>query len=431
MGFDARQAKALPAGDHIIVDDAPGLRLIATQTRKTWTYRYKSPVDGRMRQVAIGQWPAMPLGAAVAAWHDLRARRDAGEDPAKTKRAEAGVRVAKKESERSGPYRVADLITDYLDGHIARHRKAKGQAETRRLMTGDYTAAIWQLQPGEVTRRIAYDLLEGLATRAPVLANALRTELGAAWDQALDAGRISEDVPNWWRQILRGKLRSRGKIVKGKHEGRTFRTLTDQEMCVLLPWLPNFSRLEQDLLTMYLWTGARGAEIVGMRGDEVSEESDGWWLTVPREKLKMSRLDTAVDYRVPLVGRALEIVKRRVDLYGQGYLFPPNKTDAITPHVQQKVLGVALWAVRPSTVTDRLEKDRVKVLHLKPFAPHDLRRTVRTKLAALGCESATAEAIIGHMPSGIDGVYDRHTYDPERRIWLKRIADHWESLAAG
>lgn len=59
MSFNARRAKALQPGEHIIVDHAPGLRLVATATRRTWTYRYKSPVDGGMRQIAMGQWPEM------------------------------------------------------------------------------------------------------------------------------------------------------------------------------------------------------------------------------------------------------------------------------------------------------------------------------------------------------------------------------------
>jgi hypothetical protein len=59
VAFDARSAKLLPAGEHIVVDatEYPGLRLEATATRKTWTYRYKSPVDARMRQVKVGNWP--------------------------------------------------------------------------------------------------------------------------------------------------------------------------------------------------------------------------------------------------------------------------------------------------------------------------------------------------------------------------------------
>lgn len=70
------------------------------------------------------------------------------------------------------------------------------------------------------------------------------------------------------------------------------------------------------------------------------------------------------------------------------------------------------------------------MLHLPPWAPHDLRRTVRTTLAALGCPDAVAEAVLGHMPAGIVGVYNRHTYDNERRHWLTLLAAHWDRLAA-
>ena len=65
MSFNARRAKALQPGEHIIVDDAPGLRLVARASRTTWLYRYKSPVDERMRQVAIGHWPEMGYPACL------------------------------------------------------------------------------------------------------------------------------------------------------------------------------------------------------------------------------------------------------------------------------------------------------------------------------------------------------------------------------
>ena len=54
MNFDARTAKALTPGQHIIISDYPGLRLVASAKVLTWIYRYKSPVDKRMRQIAIG-----------------------------------------------------------------------------------------------------------------------------------------------------------------------------------------------------------------------------------------------------------------------------------------------------------------------------------------------------------------------------------------
>lgn len=76
--FNARAAKALVAGDHLTIADAPGLRLEASATRRTWTYRYKSPVDGRMRQVRLGHWPGMPLAGALAAWEAARQLRAGG-----------------------------------------------------------------------------------------------------------------------------------------------------------------------------------------------------------------------------------------------------------------------------------------------------------------------------------------------------------------
>lgn len=428
MVFSARQAKLLGPGEHIIVDEAPGLRLVATAMRKTWTYRYKSPVDGRMRQVALGQWPDLPVATAIGVWNELRQRRDLGVELAdEKKRAAAVAKVKADRKRRDGVYTVADMIDDYLVGHVERSRKPKGVAETRRLLERE-TLAIAAMAPADVTRSKAFALLETLGERAPVLANSLRRELGAAWDYALDAGRIPEELPNWWRQILRGKLRSKGKIVAGQHQGRVLRSLEGWEVASLINYLPNFTALIEDLLTLYLWTGARGAEIVQMCGSEITHEKDGWWWTVPREKLKMARNELTTDLRVPLVGRALKVVQRRREVYGDGYLFPARPNTEL-PHVQQKVVGVAVWVVRPTTPTRRGETPKPK-LKIKDWAPHDLRRTVRTTLASLGCSHEVGEGVLGHLLANGSGTYNRHAYDVERRTWLTKLSKHWEQLAA-
>ncbi len=111
--------------------------------------------------------------------------------------------------------------------------------------------------PQNVTRAMAFDLLNAF-THIPVQAGKLRTELGAAWDYGHDSGRLAEDVPNWWRQIMRGRLRSVGKRIEGKPIGKVKRVLSDQEAGELIRWLPNFSALVDDVCTMYLWTCTRG-----------------------------------------------------------------------------------------------------------------------------------------------------------------------------
>ena len=162
---------------------------------------------------------------------------------------------------------------------------------------------------------------------------------------------------------------------------------------------------------------------------EIAQESDGWWWTVPNEKLKTGRHDLSVDFRVPLVGRALAVVRRRMALYQSGFLFRPVNANARAKHVEQKVIGVATYWVRPESVNERLPADRPKILRIQPWAPHDLRRTVKTTLASLGCPEEVSEAVLGHKPPGIVGVYQRHTYDKERRVWLTLLSEHWEGLA--
>lgn len=49
-------------------------------------------------------------------------------------------------------------------------------------------------------------------------------------------------------------------------------------------------------------------------------------------------------------------------------------------------------------------------------------------LAALGCPSEVAEAILGHVAPGVVGIYNRHDYLDERRVWLTRLSGHLETL---
>ena len=115
MVFDARRAKALSAGEHIIVDEAPGLRLVATSTTKTWTYRFKSPVDGRMRQVAIGQWPEVSYPMALARWGELRQQREDGVDPALLKKQQGLEKKQEVALAKQGKYLVSKLIDEALE----------------------------------------------------------------------------------------------------------------------------------------------------------------------------------------------------------------------------------------------------------------------------------------------------------------------------
>ena len=53
-----------------------------------------------------------------------------------------------------------------------------------------------------------------------------------------------------------------------------------------------------------------------------------------------------------------------------------------------------------------------------------------TLLAAIDCPDAVAEAVLGYMPAEFVALYNRHTYDAERRNWLTLPAAHWKRLVA-
>ena len=288
--FDARAAKLVKPGQHLVVGGCPGLRLEATPSTKTWTYRYKSPIDGRMKQAALGQWPHMGIIEAAQAWQEKRQQRGERVEPGKPKKA-APARL----------YSVADLVADYLAGHIEQGRREAGAVAARRRLQ----SAIEPVAPrpaASITRSDAFDLLEAHKGAPTAAAAKLRGLLGGAWDYALDAGRLDGNAPNWWRVVHRGRLKSRGKIVGGEHQGQSRRVLHADEVKALLAWLPNMHQLGRDCAVMYLWTSTRGVEFLGMRAEHVRKESDGWWWTCPKAATKNARHADAVDLRVPLVG---------------------------------------------------------------------------------------------------------------------------------
>lgn len=417
MRFDARTAKQLKAGDHILLDDFPGLRLQATASRKSWIYRYKSD-DGRMKQVKLGEWPDMSQSSAIAAWEALRSARANGDDPAARRRK---PKEASSDS-RGGVYSVKALCGDYVTGYVERTRTPKG-VRTIQNIFARMLAPIEELPADKVTRKQAFDLLNRYVS-TPTLAKTLRSALGAAWDYAIDGGKLPETTPNWWRLVMRGKLQTTGRTLQGERV-TTKRILTDAELATLIPWLENISDRLRDVVTLYLWTGTRGAEIVAMQGSEVTEEPDGLWWTIPKAKTKNAKVLAATDHRVPLVGRAEQIVRQRMSLFGRGYLFPAGRGVA---HSEQKTIQQGIYYHQPYCAVDpSCNRPRLPVTH---WAPHDLRRTVRTKLASLGCPHEVAESILGHVLPGIVGIYNRHNYDKEKRHWLTQLSGSLEALAA-
>lgn len=115
---------------------------------------------------------------------------------------------------------------------------------------------IAHLAPSSVTRSVAFETIQALSD-TPTVATSVRRELGGAWEYAYDSGNLADDVPNWWNQVLKGKLKSKGALRDGERKGTDKRVLTDVEIGRLFTVdFRLFSPAIQDVLCM--WTGVRG-----------------------------------------------------------------------------------------------------------------------------------------------------------------------------
>ena len=92
-------------------------------------------------------------------------------------------------------------------------------------------------------------------------------------------------------------------------------------------------------------------------------------------------------------------------------------------HIAQKALGLAQYAARK----EKEGKQRADPIEL-PWTVHDLRRTVATGLAKLGCPCVVQDRILNHVDGSVSAIYDRHRYDAEARVWLQKWVDYLESL---
>ncbi|MBB5499454.1 hypothetical protein [Paraburkholderia sp. MM5384-R2] len=160
MRFDARAVAKLPSGEHMTLRDFQAYAYQASTSRKSWTYRYKSPIDGRMRQVKLvsGRRPHLPQ-------RSLRGKRSASNAiPVPNLR-----HCAERESAAAHPgdYTVRQLCRDYLEGYVEVNRKTKGAVEVARIFKA-MLGPIGDMRVTAVTRAQAFDFLESYrSTPAP------------------------------------------------------------------------------------------------------------------------------------------------------------------------------------------------------------------------------------------------------------------------
>jgi integrase len=180
--------------------------------------------------------------------------------------------------------------------------------------------------------------------------------------------------------------------------------LTDEEIKKVWGAFDKMSYPFGPLFKLLLLTGQREGEVACMAWSNVDLEAKTW--TIPASKTK-----TDSETIVPLSSMAIDII---------GSL--PHSAMSDLPF-RSKVSPS-----RPVSGFGRATGKARELSGIDDWRIHDLRRTCRTGLAAVGTSPHVAELILNHKLSGILAVYDLHKYESEKRVALDAWADRLKEI---
>jgi hypothetical protein len=121
-----------------------------------------------------------------------------------------------------------------------------------------------------------------------------------------------------------------------------------------------------------------------------------------------------------LAPAAVDLLRERLDgLRAGDFVF--STTAGARP-----ISGFSKFKKRLDKLLEQIRREQVADGEPSALIPnwtiHDLRRSVRSELPALGVSDVVAEAILAHARPGIAGTCDRHDYLAEKRHALTRWA---------
>lgn len=373
----------------------PGLRVRCTAAGvKVFDYRYIA-LDGALRQVKLGEFGPLTLNDARALAITKRVERDRGNDPKEEKERRREEARLKREAKQGESYTVKRLIQDY-DAKVL--SKQKRGVEGRRVLN-EFEDAFGDRPAAGVTRRELFEKLIGpKKERAPRAATYLLSRIRCAYAHAIDEQKLPEDFV------------SPTVGIKGAAQVRRKRAFSDAELAMFLKWLPNstYSLSVRHSLQLALLTGCRSGEVVAARWRDIDLQGKVW---------SIHETKNGEPHDVMLSDQAIELLNYRRGI-DDTWVFPsPRKGE----HIAQKALGLAQYVARQE---EGKAKDPIEV----GWTVHDLRRTVATGLARLGCPRVVQDRILNHVDSSVAAIYDTHHYDKEAREWLQKWSHHLDAL---
>jgi len=369
---------------------------------RSFSFRFRCPITGRVQRYTIGDYPDVTLAKARVRADELRVAVANGQNPVDDRRRDRETRATRAFEAVGKRYLAEWAERNKAPSSVAQDRRALDKHVLPKWRHRNITT----LRRGDIT-----DLLQGIVDAGtPVQANRVQALISKVFSFAVDQGLVEANPC--------ARLPKQG----GK-ETPAKRYLQDPE-------IPEFwkrcgtaaMRPETGLaLRLILLTGVRAAEAAGMAKAEIKHLDDptaAFW-EIPGERTK-NGLTHVVPLSEPARQTVLDALRSAKE--GQPYVFPSPVRAGES--VQAHSLTVAM-----QRMAEHIEGDAAKTWKADPPSPHDLRRTFRTKLSALGIPKDVRDRLMNHAPRDVgERHYDQYDFLREKRDGLTRWANALSEL---
>lgn len=373
----------------------------ALKAKASWILRYR--FGGANREKVLGRYPDVSLADARELARQNRARVQQGVDVAVEKRIEKLKSVERHD--------VAGLGKAWYERHI--EKSYKYPEVVFRVLRLHINPVIGKLPIGEVRPvhidKVLTKIVEG---GAPTVANDALRYLFRMFHFAVKRKWVDTNPAYGFEMSDAG----------GTEESRE-RWLNKDELVELATDMRetiSFGRQNELAVWLLLALCVRKMELLSARWDEFDLEKGVWSLKSSRTKMKLS-------IAIPLAPQVLLWLEEvKVFACGSEFLFPARrlirKKNGVSRtnrfgHVSPDTLNVAL---------KRLPRDG-----MEHFTVHDMRRTARTHMAALGVDRFVAERALNHKVRDVEGIYNKYDYFEDRKIALAAWARMLSALENG
>jgi integrase len=357
----------------------PGLFIeILPSGKKRWKYRrliHRSELEIRL---SFGLFPTRSI-ADAREWADgLNAQVEQGVDPREVMRADeerAGMTVARAH----GLYMIA--VREGRASRAKRRNKPRTISDKLEIYRRDIATKLGNRSVYEIAEDDLVRLVAAKGKTAKVRANRLAAELMVFFRWASSLRGLEVGLNNDPSRRL-GDLKF--------PESPRQRKLSREEIGWFLQAVAEEERDFRRGYLVLLLTGARLSEVVLGRSEEVTA---GVW-TVPAGRSKNSKAHVV----------ALGPWGRSLMATNSEWLFPAERVEG----PRRKPIW---YKVRDRILT------RMSALAGRPldrFTPHDLRRTVRSNTKRLKVDFETAEAMMNHLKTGMERIYDGYELEEEK-----------------